>query len=312
VNPNLTELHLAYSLFHSLMGNSPAAIASAQKAVESLPNDYNCHYWLGVMLARAGRWQHAGDAFARSLELKPDFAEPYRWKALIAHWSGDQKWAERHMQRAISLDPDGAHILMWAAGIKLNRGEFRTADSLLARAMELSPKTPAFMGARGMVHVFMRDLQSATGYLKDALTQANSTDFNWWLGWSYRLQSDDSRAKKAFEETVKLGRQTVTNDPSDMESELFVLAARCLLGDINDPAAELQRLGESTVLVSNPATRPLGVATVYASVKDRDKTIEALRTLLALKIYAPSYVAAAPQFEFLRDDAQFRELDALK
>lgn len=311
INPRSADLNQAYGMYYGLKGDHTESVAAARRAVELRPNDFETHYRYGFQLAMAGRLREAGTEFDTTLALKPDYAEVYRFKATIALWTGNPRWCERHMKRALELAPNAAHMLADAGQMAYLRGDFVAADTLIRRAIRLKPKTLYYTRMLAELQLLTRNVESAISNLKQIVDNANSSFTYETLGWAYRLHGDQSDSRKAFDECAKKSRDALKIDPNNVQEALLLLTAQCATGDVKDPESELARIAAIKSPTTNTATRPLGTANVYAALVNADKTIEALEKLMKTNVYSGAYIAASPQFDFLRDDPRFRKLTGL-
>jgi Flp pilus assembly protein TadD len=72
LDPTLARAHFYLSYIASRIGDRPAAIESARRAVDLEPEQADFWSRLGVALARAGSTAEAGDAWRRALSIDPD------------------------------------------------------------------------------------------------------------------------------------------------------------------------------------------------------------------------------------------------
>ena len=308
INSRSADLNLAYGMYYGLKGDYSESVAAARRAVELRPNDFETHYRYGFQLAMAGQLREAGTEFDTTLALKPNYGEVYRIKAMIASWTGNPRWCDRHMKRALELTPNAAHMLAAAGEYKYFRGEFAVADSLIHRAIRLKPKTLYYTAMLAELQLLTRDVESAISNLKSIAGNDNNSQTYADLGWAYRLHGDQSDAKRAFDDCAKTARDVLKINPNNVEESLRLLTAQCATGDIKDPEPELARIAAIKVPTTDTAIRPLGTANVYAALLNADKTIEALEQVMKTNVYAGAYIAAAPQFDFLRNDPRFLKL----
>lgn len=87
-------------------GDAGRAVELARKATEADGNNAFAHYQLGLAASRASDWGTAESAFARTVQLKPDFAYAHYYKALVHQRLRQLPRSAEHFEAFLRLAPD--------------------------------------------------------------------------------------------------------------------------------------------------------------------------------------------------------------
>jgi tetratricopeptide (TPR) repeat protein len=87
-------------------GDAGRAAELARTAIEADGNNPFAHYQLGLAASRAGDWGAAEGAFARTVQLKPDFAYAHYYKALVHQRLRQLPRSAEHFEAFLRLAPD--------------------------------------------------------------------------------------------------------------------------------------------------------------------------------------------------------------
>lgn len=86
-------------------GRDAEAEALARELTEEWPDRPEAQRLLGEALARRGKWEEAGDAFARAVRLAPTYADAYNGLGLALARRGERKAARAAFREATRWDP---------------------------------------------------------------------------------------------------------------------------------------------------------------------------------------------------------------
>lgn len=87
-------------------GDAGRAVELARKATEADGNNAFAHYQLGLAASRASDWGTAEGAFAKTMQLKPDFAYAHYYKALVHQRLRQLPRSAEHFEAFLRLAPD--------------------------------------------------------------------------------------------------------------------------------------------------------------------------------------------------------------
>ena len=127
---NVTALHFLGVLHHQ-QGDSDAAIASIQRAIELNPAYADAHNNLGNIFRETNQLEAALHAYRRVVELVPGHADAWNNLGVMLRGRGQYEEAEKAYARAVEID--ASHVAAWQ-----NRG------SLLARLSQIDDAIAAY------------------------------------------------------------------------------------------------------------------------------------------------------------------------
>jgi TolB-like protein/Tfp pilus assembly protein PilF len=130
LEPGYSTAHQWYANFLTAMGRFDEAVAEMGEAMELDPLSVIANAALGWVLYYAGDYQRTIDQCTRALELAPDFALAYLWRALAHEELGEMNAALRDFGHAAQLSGGSAiHVALLA------RARARTGQPDQARAL---------------------------------------------------------------------------------------------------------------------------------------------------------------------------------
>jgi tetratricopeptide (TPR) repeat protein len=133
--------HLAALLAE--IGDRAAAERAVTAGLSHCPESPGLHFMRARFHRQAGRIEPALVAYRRSLQLRPNEAEPYVEIAtlLLQHDGADE--AVQHLERAFNAEPDHPDVLALLTLTAIARGDDATAQRWLARVREQPRVAPA-------------------------------------------------------------------------------------------------------------------------------------------------------------------------
>lgn len=182
---------------------------------------------LGQELARAGRWSLAEAAFARSVELRPDFALGHAYLGLARDESGKDGGAD--LRRALGLLPGSSliHTFLGRHWLSSNNLEAARAEFEAAATLDLSDPSP--LAHLGEVHALRGDFESAEAAFRAAVGRAPNQPAFWLLLAQHSL----SREIEIDSLGIPAARQAVLLDPGLAAAWDLLGLGHLLLGDID-------------------------------------------------------------------------------
>jgi tetratricopeptide (TPR) repeat protein len=110
-----------------------------QDTAQKAPTNPDAQYGLGLALTTAGQLDAAGAAFARTLELKPDFAQvEYDWGLALIK-AGRETEAATHFAAALEIDPNYAAAENGIGVVLYHQGKLDEAIRRFFQATRLNP-----------------------------------------------------------------------------------------------------------------------------------------------------------------------------
>lgn len=178
-------------------GETSAALALAEEAVKTLPDQPELLQRLAGAQVAAGAHKAALETLARQQKLGPPTAAVHLLYAQAYAGSGDDSSVRVHLQSALALAPDWPPALRAGAEFALRRNRF---DDALAAAAEVQGRYPAdalgFL-LEGGIHVGRQQWPAAAAAFRRALDKRNPGDAAQRL--HFALLRSDRSAAQAFE-----------------------------------------------------------------------------------------------------------------
>jgi len=206
--------------------------------------------------------------------------------------------AERDFRLGLALDPRNAtdHFIYGMFLTAMNRRDEAVAEVRVAQRLD-----PASL----LIHAASARSYYNAGRYHDAIRQSLSTleldslysRAHYWLGMSYEQTLQPADAIKEFERTVAIA-------PVPMN----VAALGHAYAVAGQRAAAQRALGQLQVLSRSTYVSPFDVATIYAGLGDRSRTMEWLEKAYEGRVPSLVFLAVDPRFSDLKADPQFRDL----
>jgi DNA-binding winged helix-turn-helix (wHTH) protein/TolB-like protein/Flp pilus assembly protein TadD len=256
---------------------------------------------LGVFGVRAPRevFPRARSAVERALELDPDSAAAHTTLGHIKiQYDLDWRGGLAEYARAIDLDPNYAPVYHYRGLVYARQGETDRAIEQLKRAQQLEPLWVAPRAALGMVLAYARRHEEAIAQLTQTLALDERADnARTYLGRAYMYSGQYERALVEF-------RRRQAQAPG---SYADVAQALALSGRQKEAREELARLLSLSTERYVPA---LDIATVYASLGEKENAMEWLERAFADRSTNLGFLAQDPAFDKLHEDSRFVALVA--
>ena len=257
---------------------------------------------LGVfgMLAPHDAYPRARRAAQQALEIEPDLAAAH---ATLGHISvqHDLDWVSgmAEYERAIALDAGYARTYHWRGISNAMHGDTASALADFETARQLEPLWIAPRAATGNALFYARRYAEAIGELTETLKFDERAD----NARTYRARAylHSGRGELALAEFMQM-REREARTPGSFGD---VGQALALLGRPDEARAELARLMQ---LAKSRYVPALDIATVHASLGDRDSAFQWLERAFAERSTNIAFLDYDPSFDALRDDARFAPL----
>ncbi|WP_321477420.1 tetratricopeptide repeat protein [uncultured Paludibaculum sp.] len=135
------EFYRLYDLAYELTekGQTEAAIAEWQHALQVDPNDASARNNLGGILLRRGRLDAAEGEFRRALQAKPESVEARNNLGLLLLQRGRLAEAGQQFRASLEIDPESMEALVNLGGAYLMQRDYQGAVKVLREAMRLDP-----------------------------------------------------------------------------------------------------------------------------------------------------------------------------
>lgn len=277
-----------------------AAAPGYAPAYAGLADCYHTLCTLGVIAPKRA-YPKAKAAALRALELDDRLPEPHASLGIIAtRYEWDWERAERHFRRALELNPNYTTARQWYAVYLSATGRHDEAIEQCALALRLDPLSPIINTLLGAHYFMARHYDEAVAPLLNALEIEPDFVFaRAGLGGVYLKMGKIAEAMAEMERAAHIiGYET----PQSLQVRGFVHAvagqrrkARRIL------AALLENKGGKFV-------SPFEVARIFVALGEHDAALEWLTKACEERVGDMIYVKWWPEFEPLRADLRFREL----
>jgi DNA-binding winged helix-turn-helix (wHTH) protein/TolB-like protein/lipoprotein NlpI len=210
----------------------------------------------------------------------------------------DLDWAGglAHYARAIELDPDYARTYHFRGIAYAMHGDTALAIEQFRRAQQLEPLFIAPRAAHGMILVYARRYAEAIAQLSETLVLDERADnARTYLGRAYIHTGEFERALEEFRK-----RQSLAPGSYGDIAQAFALSDRH-----EEARAELQRLVN---LSKERHVQALDIATVYASLGEKEHTFEWLERAFQDRSTNLGFLAQDPTFDAFREEPRFAAL----
>ncbi|QQS34167.1 MAG: tetratricopeptide repeat protein [Acidobacteriota bacterium] len=251
----------------------PQAKQAALKALELDPNLAEAHASLGqILLYGDYNFPGAEKAYKRAIELDPKYATARQWYGELLSLSGRPDEAIREMSKALELDPFSMIINRQMVTVLQESKRFDEALLQNKKVNELFPDETTF-------HFFNSEIYVAQGKYAEAFEE-------------YILLGEAAGAKPEEIQEAKDLYEKVGWDG------IVKIRATGTIKSLNDQQAKDK----------NEYVSAIRFAETYASLKDKDKTIEYLNKSYDERSMSVLGLKVNFRWDFVRDDPRFKEL----
>jgi len=239
----------------------------------------------------------AREAVQRALEIEPELAAAH---ATLGHitvqYELDWQVGMAEYDRAITLDPDYARTYHWRGISYGMHGATTLALADFERARLLEPLWIAPRAATGNILFYARRYAEAITVLDETLAFDDRADNA--RTFRARAYLHSGQRELALVERLLL-REREARTPGSFGD---VGQALAMLGRLDEARAELRRVLELEKQQYVPA---LDIATIYASLGERDNTLHWLERAFVDRSTNIAFLEQDPTFDSLHDDPQF-------
>ncbi len=286
------------------------AIEYFQQAVDMDPNYAVAYSGLADSYSVLGVFEYSiippQDAFPKAkaaaqkaVEIDPNRAESYASLGLITICFGyDWPAAELNFKRALELNPSYATAHQWYAEYHMAFGRVDESIAEMKHALELDPLSLIITRDVGWMLYFARRYDEAVEYFKKALDMdPNFMRAHLILGQTYVLQNKIEQAIQEFEAVTRLSQGTL--------GTIMLGYCHARAGRIPEAKRILQ-----SVLALSPTkyVPPVGIAFIYAALKENDRAFEWLDRAAEERAVGFLFIKVDPFFDSLRADPRFAQL----
>ncbi|MGB7069755.1 MAG: winged helix-turn-helix domain-containing protein [Pyrinomonadaceae bacterium] len=240
--------------------------------------------------------EEAKENLRRALELKPDSSDALITRGTIEMgYDWDWKAAEDTLRRAVAAAPNSPTAQMRYGALLVRIRRFDEAKAAFERQIELDPLSVGGNTNLGMVLFCKKDFPAAELQYRKALDLDQKSGAPHWL--LSRSMWQQGRKEESVAEIVRA---------LELDGNL-PLKQRVGKAGESTPASAIELLLHEWRM-NPPGTNPHNLAYLSTYVNDTEKAVHWLGKSIEEHHPWTSWIAAAPEFEVLRDDARYLEM----
>ena len=303
LNDLLAPTHVSLGIIHAGTGAAEAALQDFDRALALDPASADAWREKSVALDRLGRSAEAEQALLRAVQTRPDYWGNHSY--LGAHYwrHGRYAEAEREFRRVIEIAPDNVRGLTNLGGLLDARGRPDEAVAVLQRAVSLQP---TFAGASNLALVeFDRGRYAEAARAYEQALALDDRDYRAWRNLAiarYWAPGERPRAGEAFERAARLAAEQLKTEP-DAASVLADLAdCQAYLGQRGPSHASLRR---ALALAPKDVEVLATAASAYERLGERAAALAALGNAVAGG-YPAELIERDPGLAGLRSDPRYQ------
>jgi tetratricopeptide (TPR) repeat protein len=203
-SPDDHLLHANFARFLQAAGDLPGAIEEAQRVRELQPQLSGTYYYVGALLARAGKTSQAADYLSRALAIQGDSVDALNELGLIR--ANQQKTLEAValFNRALRVKPQFVQTYLNLGFLEQSEGKLTEAMAHYREAARLQPQGPAEYFYRAMTAACTAQQDQVIEYLSMLIPyQPDFWQARELLGFALVLQGRDAEAQAQFAEVIR-------------------------------------------------------------------------------------------------------------
>jgi len=248
------------------------------------------------------------DAASRALSLDATLADAHSVLGFVkGHYEFDWPAAEREFRRAIELEPNDAFAHFYYSNSYLSPfGHHEEAVAEMRKAMELDPLSPRLQSFAGITLKWARRYDDSLAQFQ----KADQLDPNFPLNHERlaQLYAILGRYEEAVTEETK-ARLLVGEKPQDVLAKMSTLQRELATNGERGYWKQQLQFAQDRQNPPEAYARPYGLAIIYAHLGENAKAFENLEHALAERDTQITELAIEPQFDPLRSDPRFADLE---
>jgi TolB-like protein len=248
------------------------------------------------------------EAASRALSLDETLADAHCVLGFVkGHYEYDWPAAQREFRRAIELEPNDAYAHLFYSNSYLSPlGHHEEAIAEMGKAMELDPLSPHIQSFAGVTFKWARRYDDSLAQFQ----KVNQTDPNFSLNHERLAQlcAILGRYDEAITEETK-ARLLAGEKPQDVLAKMNTLQRELATRGERGYWEEQLQFARDQQNPPEAYVRPYGLAIIYAHLGEKAKAFENLENALAERDTQITELAIEPQFDVLRSDARFADLE---
>jgi len=243
----------------------------------------------------------AKDAALRALEIDPTLPQAHSALAdSLAIYDWDWSQSKIHFEKALELDPNISYThVAYGIGYLLAVNKPDAAVAELERAVALEPLSMINNSVLVSTYIYARNYDKALAQARSAFDLDPTFPLaRHWLGFALV-------ANGKYDEAISVTRQVSADSPFGWMSVVVIAHAYAKQGKKAEAEQQISLLRD---LAKTRYVRPYYLASIYATLGEKDKAFAELERSFAEKDCYLGRIAVDPFMDPLRDDPRFKSL----
>jgi TolB-like protein/DNA-binding winged helix-turn-helix (wHTH) protein/Tfp pilus assembly protein PilF len=248
------------------------------------------------------------EAASRALSLDESLGDAHSAIGFVkAHYEYDWPAAERELRRAIDLEPNNAYAHFFYSNSYLSPfGHHEQAIAEMRKATELDPLSTRFQSFAGVTFKWARRYDDSLAQFQKVSQTAPRFPLNHER--SAQLYAILGRYEEAIAEETT-ARVLVGEKQQDVLAKMNTVRRALAAKGERGYWEEQLRLAQDPQNPPEAYVRPYGLAIIYSHLGEKARAFENLENALAERDTQMTELAIEPQFDALRSDPRFVELE---
>src|SRR6202022_1260268 len=260
---------------------------------------YTFQSYLGVLPSRE-TFPRAETEARRAIALDPSLGKAHdalAWVAYVYKW--DWPLAEKELRRALELNANDVDAHHYYSHYLFTMGRRPEALAEGEVAAGLDPLSQIQKNHLLWQYVEAKEYDRAMEVGKKIM-QGGATDPS-----LYVLFADSYVGKGQFDQAIPLLQKAISLWPTRTEPQAVLAGAYVRMGKANEARKVLRRLEK---LPSRQYVSPVGIATVYCALGEKERALESLEKAIEQHDAGVSDLPSSPGLDPLRGDPRFQNL----
>ncbi len=273
-------------------GDSAAALAQFQKAVEANPTHVPAHAATISALMQAKKFDEAAAQLEALKKIAPKNPRTYFLDAQLHYQRKDFKAAQESIQQLLRISPNDPLTLQLAGAIEFQMRSFLQAEIYLSRALQSAPRLP--LARRLLASIQLRSGQPAKALetlqpMMDVIEQ--DSNLLTLAGEAYLQNGDAKKAAEFFAKASKL-------DPESAGKKTSLAVAHLVQGNTEHAFQELQEISAEDKGIS----ADLALVAAHLRNNQVDKALAAIDVLIKKQPGNPASYNLKAQAQLAKKD----------
>jgi len=308
-DPQNPDVHVTLAELRRLTGRLPDAITEYNAALAQQPTNADAIVGLAATYETQGKLTEAEAAYKKSIDLQPNYWGGYN--KLGGFYADHKRLAEgiAMYQKVVALNPEGRWGYSNLGATYLRQGRYEEAAQVLSKSIAKQPTASAYSNLGTCYYVLGRYADAAVAFERAAAMLPKRQVIWLNLGDAYRwVPGADSKAAKAYDEAIRLGRSDLQLNPSDSAARARVAACLAKRGDTRSAEREIAKA------VSDDPTNIyvlFNAGVVANAAGDKQSAVQNLKRAVDLG-YSRDEIERNPEFSILRESADYKTIFAAR